>query len=157
MTEVLRAGGRIYWLGNGGSAAQAQHAAAELVGRFERERRPFASASLTVDTSILTALANDYGYEGVFARQVRALARPGDLVIGLTTSGRSANVVRALAAARELGAGTAALTGRDSSALEGCCDLLVAVGLERTAHVQEAHQVVLHALCGLVEAALAAE
>ena len=156
IVEALRAGGRVYWCGNGGSAAQAQHASAELVGRFERERLPYASASLTVDTSILTAVANDYGYEGVFARQVRALARPGDVVIGISTSGRSANVLRALETARELGVATAALVGRDASAVAGC-DHVVAVGLERTAHVQEAHQIVLHALCGLVESELAAQ
>lgn len=155
MAETLRSGGRIFWFGNGGSAAQAQHAAAELVGRFERERPGFAAASLTVDTSILTAIANDYGYENVFARQVNALVRHGDLVVGISTSGRSVNVARGLAAARERGAGTAALTGADPGALAHCSDVVVAVGLERTALVQEAHQVALHALCSLVEAALA--
>jgi D-sedoheptulose 7-phosphate isomerase len=155
MVAVLRGGGKVVWLGNGGSAAQAQHGAAELVGRFERERAALAALSLTVDTSILTAVGNDYGYAEVFARQVRALVRRGDLVVALSTSGRSPNVLQGLAAAREVGAITAGLTGATPGPMAPLCDHLVAVDAARVPHVQEAHMVVVHLLCGLVEGAMA--
>jgi len=151
---TLEDGGTVFWLGNGGSAAQAQHAACELMGRFAAEREPFRSLSLLGDPSTLTGIANDYGYEEVFARQVRALARPGDIVIGLSTSGESENVLRALATAREIGARTACLTGGHTSAAEVHCDHVLTAGLSTTARVQEVHLRLIHGIVDWVEQAL---
>lgn len=153
---TLRAGGSVFWVGNGGSAAEAQHAAAELMGRFLRDRAPLRSMALTVDTSALTAIGNDYGFDEIFARQLRGLARAGDLLIALTTSGRSANVWRAVDAARALGVRTAVLTGAAGQELAACCDLALLVPSLHTARIQEAHLVILHTLCGIVEAQLGA-
>jgi len=154
ITRALSGGGKVLLFGNGGSAADAQHIAAELVGRFRRDRQPLAAVALTTDSSILTALANDYGYEQVFARQVRALGRPGDIAIGISTSGNSPNVLEAIAAARELGLVTAALTGRDGGQLGTAVRFHLNVPHELTERVQEVHIMIGHILCQLVEESL---
>jgi D-sedoheptulose 7-phosphate isomerase len=154
IARALAGGGKVLLFGNGGSAADAQHIAAELVGRFRRDRRPLAAVALTTDSSILTALANDYGYEQVFARQVRALGRPGDIAIGISTSGNSPNVIEAIAAARELGLVTAALTGRDGGRLGPAVQFHLNVPHELTERVQEVHIMVGHIVCQLVEESL---
>jgi len=151
MVKALRGGGRILACGNGGSAADAQHFAAELVGRFERERAAMAAIALTTDTSILTALANDYDFTMVFARQVEALGRPGDIVLGISTSGGSANVLAAFEAARAGGLTTVALTGRDGGVVGKAADIHVNVPAASTARVQEVHRTLLHAVCALIE------
>ncbi len=151
MVAALRGGGKILVCGNGGSAADAQHFAAELVGRFERERRAIAAVALTTDTSILTAIANDEGYARVFARQVEALGRAGDVLLGISTSGASANVVEAQAAAKAAGLTTVALTGRDGGVLGAAADIHINVPSPSTARVQEVHRTLLHAMCELVE------
>ena len=142
--------------GNGGSAADAQHLAAELVGRFERERRALAALALTTDTSILTSIGNDYAFERVFVRQIEALGRPGDVALGISTSGGSQNVVLALAQAKRQGLTTVALTGRDGGAVGAGADLHLNVPHRSTARVQEVHRTVIHAVCSLVERALTA-
>ena len=151
VVAALRAGQRVYWCGNGGSAAEAQHMAAELSGRFLRERPALASEALTVNTSAITAIGNDYGYEAVFSRQVEAFAQPGDVVIGLTTSGNSPNVVRALEAARRKGATAVAFTGNGGGAVAPVADLVLLGPDGYAAIVQEVHQVMGHILCDLVE------
>ena len=151
MVASLRAGGKILACGNGGSASDAQHFAAELVGRFERERPAMASIALTTDTSILTAIANDYAYEQVFARQVEAIGRAGDVLVGVSTSGGSRNVLEAFAAARRLGVTTVALTGRDGGAVGSSADIHINVPSSSTARAQEVHRTLLHAICELVE------
>jgi D-sedoheptulose 7-phosphate isomerase len=150
MSACLRAGGKILACGNGGSAADAQHFAAELVNRFERERPPLAAVSLAADSSNLTSIANDYGYEQVFEKQVRALGRRGDVLLAISTSGNSESVVRAIGAARELGLVTVALTGRGGGRMGpalGAGDVLLCVPHERTMRIQEVHLLVLHCLC----------
>lgn len=147
----LAAGGKILFFGNGGSAADAQHLAAELVVRYRIDRRSLPAIALTTDSSILTACANDFSYDDVFARQVEALMRPEDVAIGISTSGNSPNVVKALEAARRLGGTAAGLTGRDGGALRGLCDPLVVVPSAVTARIQEMHIVIGHALCDLLE------
>jgi phosphoheptose isomerase len=151
MVASLKGGGRILACGNGGSAADAQHFAAELVGRFEHERAALAAIALTTDTSILTALANDYDFSRVFARQVEALGRPGDVVLGISTSGGSANVLAAFAAAKAGGVTTVALTGRDGGAVGAAADIHINVTAASTARVQEVHRTLLHAICALIE------
>jgi len=151
MSAVLRGGGKILWCGNGGSAADAQHLAAELVGRFRRERRALASLALTTDSSILTAVGNDYGYEEVFARQVEALGREGDLLVGISTSGNSRNVVGALRMARSLGLVTVAFTGVGGGQIAYLTDHLLAVASHDTARIQEAHILAGHMLCDWLE------
>jgi D-sedoheptulose 7-phosphate isomerase len=153
--RCLEDGGCVFWLGNGGSAADCQHLAAELVGRFERERRGYASIALTTDSSILTSVSNDYGFERVFVRQIEALCRPRDLVIGISTSGNSANVLNALEAARSQGASTVGLGGRDGGRLKEVTDLCVIVPVDNTARIQEAHILIGHILCDLVESRFA--
>ncbi len=148
---VLAAGGKALVFGNGGSAADAQHFAAELVGRFEAERPGLPVVALTTDTSILTAVSNDYEYARVFARQVEALGRSGDVAMGISTSGQSANVEQGLAAARAKGLRTVALTGRDGGPIGAGADVHVNVPDDSAARVQEVHIVVLHALCALIE------
>ncbi|MFL6035916.1 MAG: SIS domain-containing protein [Gaiellaceae bacterium] len=146
-------GGRLFTFGNGGSAADAQHVAAELVGRYLRERRPLAATALSVDPSVVTCIANDYSFDAVFARQVRALARPGDLVVGFTTSGRSENVVRGLVAAREAGAATVVFTGgADDTAVAAHADLVLAVPSTRVARIQEMHLLLVHLVVEQVDA-----
>ncbi|MBF0155461.1 MAG: D-sedoheptulose 7-phosphate isomerase [Magnetococcales bacterium] len=154
MTRAIRNGGKILWMGNGGSAADSQHLAAEFVGRFSRERRALASIALTTDTSILTAVGNDYGYEAIFARQVEALARPGDVVVGISTSGNSPNVLVALAAARQLGVFTLGFSGRDGGRLREAVDLCLTVPVKITARIQEGHILMGHLLCDWVEASI---
>lgn len=151
MLAALRGGGKVLACGNGGSAADAQHFAAELVGRFERERRAIAAIALTTDTSIVTSIGNDYGFARVFARQVEALGRPGDVLLGITTSGGSPNVVEAIAAAKAGGLTTVALTGRDGGAAGAAADIHINVRSTSTARVQEVHRTLLHAVCELVE------
>jgi len=151
MTSCLRAGGTVFWFGNGGSASQAQHLAAELVGRYERDRVGFASIALTTDTSVLTAVSNDYSFDEVFARQVQALSHAGDVAIGLSTSGNSPNVVRGIEAAHARHVRTVALTGGDGGKLATIADESVVVPSSRTSRIQEAHLLIGHLLCGQVE------
>lgn len=152
LDAVLRAGGKVLVFGNGGSAADAQHFAAELVGRYVAERGALAGIALTTDTSALTAIGNDYGFDEVFARQVEALAARGDLAVGISTSGSSENVVRGLDAARGKGAATVALTGRTGGRLAERADVLLAVPSAVTARIQEAHALILHAVCEILDA-----
>lgn len=147
LSNSLRSGGKIILLGNGGSAADAQHIAAELMVRYKRERAPYAALALTTDTSILTAHSNDYHFETVFERQIMALARPEDLVIGLTTSGRSANVNKALHAANEIGATTVVLTGGSGGEAIQIAQHAIVVDSEETARIQEVHIFMGHWLC----------
>jgi D-sedoheptulose 7-phosphate isomerase len=154
MVEVLVAGGKVLWCGNGGSAADAQHLAAEFVGRFQRERRGLASIALTTDSSVLTSIANDYGFNAIFRRQVEALGRPGDALVGISTSGNSANVCAALEEARALGLYTVALTGGSGGRMAEFADALLCVPSKVTARVQEAHIFCGHVLCDLVETAM---
>jgi D-sedoheptulose 7-phosphate isomerase len=149
--ECIERGGRVFWMGNGGSAADCQHLAAELVGRFERERSGLASIALTTDSSILTSVANDYGFESVFARQVEALCRDGDVLVGLSTSGNSANVLRAMERAAGRGIYRVGLTGAGGGRLAETCELCLTVPSRVTARIQEAHIVIGHILCDLVE------
>ena len=152
MAERLRRGARILVCGNGGSAADAQHLAAELSGRYVKERRPLAGIALTTDTSALTAIGNDYGFDQVFSRQVQALGRPGDLLIGISTSGNSPNVIRAVASARELGIRTLGLLGRDGGELASLMDEALVVPSTVTARIQEIHQMVYHFWCEALDA-----
>ena len=151
MVEALAGGNKILWCGNGGSAADCQHLAAEIVGRFRRERRGLPSVAMTTDTSILTAVANDYGYEAVFSRQVEALGNPGDVLVGMSTSGNSKNVVKAIEVARELGLTTIAFTGAGGGKLAELADYLFAVPSKDTARIQEAHILAGHMLCDWIE------
>lgn len=152
-----RAGGKLLAMGNGGSAADAQHFVAEMVGRYRRERRALPAIALTVDPSIVTAVANDYGYDEVFARQVRAHARPGDVVFGISTSGNSGNVCRALETARAAGAVTIALGGGSGGRMRELADLSIIAPTGDTPRIQECHITVIHVLCDLVEEELAAD
>jgi D-sedoheptulose 7-phosphate isomerase len=154
VAEALQRGGAVYFLGNGGSAADAQHLAGELVGRFAEERRAFRALALTTDTSVLTAVGNDYGFDEIFARQVEALVDEGDCVVGLSTSGESANVVKALEIARALGARTVALTGEAGGAAARAADVPIKVRATTSWRIQEAHIAAGHVICRLVEAAL---
>jgi D-sedoheptulose 7-phosphate isomerase len=149
--ETLRAGGTILLAGNGGSAADAQHIAAELVGRFAYDRPALSAIALTTDTSALTAIANDHGFERIFARQVEALGRRGDLLIAISTSGRSPNVVAALQAARARGIVTVGLTGQHPGPMAPWCDHVLAMPSPETPRVQEAHILVGHIMCRLIE------
>lgn len=149
--QTLQAGNKILLCGNGGSAADAQHIAAELVGRYEKHRRAFPAIALNTDTSALTAISNDYGYEGVFARQVEALAVAGDLLIAISTSGKSPNVIKAADKAREVGCRVIGLTGCSGEPLTAHCDLAVVVPAERTSRVQEAHITIGHLWCEMVD------
>jgi phosphoheptose isomerase len=148
---AFETGGRLLVCGNGGSAADAQHLAAELVGRFQRERAAMPVLALTTDTSVLTSVANDYGYERVFARQVEALGRPGDVAMGITTSGASPNVLAALDAASARGLRTIALTGRDGGTVGRMADVHINVPSDSAARAQEVHRTIIHALCELLE------
>ncbi len=150
--DCLERDGKVVWLGNGGSAADAQHMAAELVVRYVNNRRPLASIALTTDTSILTAHPNDFDFDSVFERQVQALVRPEDVVVGLSTSGNSTNVVRALQAASDIGATTVALTGRAPNRAASIVDIVLAVPSDETARVQEAHTFLSHVLCEALDA-----
>ncbi len=149
--RVLGHGGQIYVCGNGGSAAKCCESAAELAGRFERERRGFPAIALTTDTSALTSIGNDYGYEHIFRRQLEALARPGELLVAISTSGNSANMVRTVEYAREHNIQTVGLLGRDGGELASLVDLPLTVPVKSTARIQEVHILILHMLCEAVE------
>lgn len=151
ITKTLKNGRTVYICGNGGSAADAQHIAGELVGRFTRERKALAAVALSADTSILTSVANDYGYEKVFARQVEALVRKGDILWAFSTSGTSANIIAAAKLAKERGASLLAFTGRGDTKLERLADICICAGSESTARSQEIHQLAYHIICDLVE------
>jgi len=154
IADALAADGKVWLFGNGGSAADAQHIAAELVGHFKLERGGFAAEALTVNASVLTAVANDFGFDAVFARQLSALARAGDVAIGISTSGSSANVVSGLRAARAAGARAIALTGQDAGQVGEAADETIAVPAGEVARVQECHIVIGHVICELVESLL---
>lgn len=151
---ALHAGHKLLLFGNGGSAADAQHIAAEFVGRFEKERRAWPAIALTTDTSILTALGNDYGADVIFARQIEALGQPGDVVLAFSTSGNSPNVLEGVRAARAKGLRVIGFTGEDGGKLAPLCDLALRVPSRRTARIQEGHMVICHALCEVTETAL---
>jgi D-sedoheptulose 7-phosphate isomerase len=151
MRHGLGAGRKLLAFGNGGSAADAQHLVAELVGRFETERPGLAAVALTSDSSVLTSVANDYGYAEVFSRQVQALGQAGDVAFGISTSGRSANVEAGLAAAKRCGLVTIALTGRDGGRMGADSDIHINVAESSTARVQEVHRTILHAMCALID------
>lgn len=152
--QTVEGGGTLFFLGNGGSAADAQHLAAEYIVRFARERRPIAAIALTTDTSVLTAGGNDYGYDSVFERQVQALARAGDLLIMHSTSGESDNLLRAAAVARARGIATAALLAKGGGRLAEAVDLALVVPTDSTARAQEIHLTIGHVVCDLVERAI---
>lgn len=149
--QTFENGGKVLICGNGGSAADSQHLAAEFVGRYETERRALAAIALTTDTSALTALANDYNFERVYSRQVEALARPEDLLIAISTSGNSPNVVAAILAARQIGCRTLGMTGAKGKKLASLCDECVLIPAERTARIQEAHITVAHIWCEIID------
>jgi D-sedoheptulose 7-phosphate isomerase len=151
----LRAGGKLLFFGNGGSAADAQHLAAEFIGRFVRERAGLPAIALTTDSSILTAVGNDYGFDQIFARQVQALGRPGDVAIAISTSGNSPNIIEAVKAARKGCLKTIGLSGKDGGLLAKEADLVITVASTTTARIQECHIAVGHLLCELTEEALA--
>lgn len=148
---ALQNGHTIFFCGNGGSAADSQHLAAEIVGRFLKERRGMPAVALTTDTSILTAVSNDYGYEQIFARQVEALVRSGDVLVGLSTSGNSGNVVAALEMAKTMGAVTVGMTGGTGGKLIEICDACITVPSSITARIQEAHILVGHMICEMID------
>jgi D-sedoheptulose 7-phosphate isomerase len=152
VADALRAGGKLLLCGNGGSAADAQHWAGELVSRFHYDRPGLAAIALTTDSSILTAIGNDYGYERLFARQVEALGRPGDVLFALSTSGRSPNILAALRAARAGGLATVGFTGQGGAEMSPLCDLLLRVPSGATPRIQEGHEALGHAICAIVEA-----
>jgi phosphoheptose isomerase len=154
IVDAIQGGGKLVIFGNGGSAADAQHVAADLVGRYLRERPALAAIALTTDASVMTSVANDYAFERVFARQIEALGRPGDVALGISTSGASANVVAALEAARSLGLRTIAMTGRDGGAVGRAAAIHVNVPSPSTPRVQEVHRTLLHVMCELVESAV---
>ena len=153
LIEALARGGTIFFVGNGGSAADCQHLAAELVGRFEKRVNRLSALALTTDTSILTALSNDFHFEEVFSRQVQALVRPGDALVALSTSGNSASILAAVRQARLQGASTVGLTGRDGGELLSLCDCCLVVPSQRTCRIQECHITLGHILCELLEQA----
>ena len=151
-SSTIKAGHKIMLCGNGGSAADSQHIAAELIGRFEKERRSMAAIALTTDTSALTAIGNDYGYDQVFARQVEGLGQSGDLLIGISTSGNSKNVVKAMEVAQSKGIRTVALVGdKPEGAMQAIADHVLAAPSTNTARIQECHILIMHTLCQLVE------
>lgn len=154
LVDALRNGKKILLMGNGGSAADAQHFAAEMVGRFLMERKALPAIALTTDTSILTAVGNDYGFDEIFKRQVEALAEPGDVVFGISTSGKSVNVKRAIEAGKNIGAKTLGLLGCDGGDIASVVDLHLTVPSSETPRIQEAHLVIIHIICDLVEKGL---
>lgn len=156
MATCLRQGGKLMFCGNGGSAADSQHLAAEFTGRFRNDRAPLAALALSTDSSALTCIGNDYGFDHVFERQVRALGLPADMLVAISTSGRSANVLLAARAAKNKGLTVVGLLGRDGGELASLCDLSVVVPAQDTARIQEAHIFIGHLWCEMVEAALAA-
>jgi D-sedoheptulose 7-phosphate isomerase len=155
MQLCLAQGGKILWMGNGGSAADSQHLAAEIVVRYQTERRGLPSIALTTDTSILTAAGNDFGFDFVYSRQIEALCSARDMVVGISTSGNSPNILRGIEAAREVGAYTVGMTGNQGGKLNDLCDLTIAVPSPTTARIQEAHILIGHILCELLDQAYA--
>jgi D-sedoheptulose 7-phosphate isomerase len=155
ISRSLDDGGKLLAFGNGGSASDAQHLVTELVGRFEKERRSLPGVALTADSSVVTSIANDYGYEAIFVRQIEGLGRPGDVAFGISTSGRSPNVLAALVAARKAGLVTIALTGRDGGPIGAAAEIHINVADDSTPRVQEVQRTILHAICSLVEGRLA--
>jgi D-sedoheptulose 7-phosphate isomerase len=151
IADALGSGSKLLVMGNGGSAADSQHFVAEIVGRFKMERRALPAVALSTDTSILTAVGNDYGFDAVFSRQVEALASPGDVVVGLSTSGNSPNVFKALIAARERGCRTVGLLGKDGGSIKEVCDLALVVPTMDTPRIQEGHITIIHIVCDLME------
>jgi len=151
LCRAFRGGHRLFLFGNGGSAADAQHLAAEFVNRFERERPPLPAIALSVDTSVITSIGNDYQFEDIFVKQLQALAQPGDVVLGISTSGRSPNVIKALKWARQHGVHSLGWAGAARAEMDVYCDLVLRVPSQVTARVQECHITAGHALCGLVE------
>ncbi|MBQ8104165.1 MAG: D-sedoheptulose 7-phosphate isomerase [Afipia sp.] len=154
VADALKAGNKLLLIGNGGSAADAQHIAAEIVGRYKQERPGWAAIALTTDTSALTAIANDYGFEQVFARQVQGLARRGDVLFALTTSGRSPNIIAALKVARDLGVTTIGFTGTKGESMRASCDHLFVSPTDDTPVIQQIHMMAMHAICDEVEQVL---
>jgi D-sedoheptulose 7-phosphate isomerase len=154
IAQSMRGGGKLLIAGNGGSAADAQHLAAEFLSRYLIDRRPLPALALTTDTSVLTAVGNDYGFDHVFERQVRGLGRPGDVFLGISTSGRSPNVLRALEAARDVGLVTIGFSGAADTGMRTLCRHFLAVAAQETAIVQQIHMVAGHAICALVERAM---
>lgn len=154
VADALRAGNKLLLIGNGGSAADAQHIAAEIVGRYKQERPGWAAIALTTDTSALTAIANDYGFEQIFARQVQGLARRGDVLFALTTSGRSPNILAALKTARDMRVTTVGFTGTKGESMRAFCDHLFVAPTDDTPVVQQVHMMAMHAICDDVEQAL---
>jgi D-sedoheptulose 7-phosphate isomerase len=154
VARSFAAGGQLLACGNGGSAADAQHIAAEFVGRYLKERTPYPAIALSTNTSAVTAIGNDYGFEEVFARQVRAHGRLGDVLLAITTSGDSPNVLAAIDAARSIGMSVIGLSGHDGGAMAGRCDVCLTIPAESTPRIQEAHILIAHVFCGLVEDAL---
>ena len=154
MVSVLQQGGTIYWCGNGGSAADCQHLAAELVGRFKGERRALRSTALSTDTSVLTCVANDYSFDAIFSRQIEAHGRPGDLLVAISTSGNSTNVLRALQTANSLKLHTVGLLGNDGGKAKALVNQAIVIPSATTARIQEAHILIGHCLCDLIEAGL---
>ena len=150
-TECLKNGGKILLFGNGGSAADAQHIAAELTGRYKTERKGLPAIALTTDTSALTAIGNDFGYDKVFERQVEALANKGDLLVGISTSGNSANVIKALSLGKELGCKTIGLSGRGGGEMNEVCDLNIVVPSDNTPRIQEMHIMIGHIICQSID------
>jgi len=151
IVHSLRSGGKVLVFGNGGSAADSQHIVAELVGRFKKERKPLSAIALTTNTSSLTALANDYGYDATFSRQVEALGRQGDVAMGISTSGNSKNVIAAIKTAKVIGMKTVCLLGGDGGKLKRECDVQILVGSKDTPRIQECHLTICHIICELVE------
>ena len=156
VTDALKAGNKLLLIGNGGSAADAQHIAAEIVGRYKQERPGWAAIALTTDTSALTAMANDYGFEQIFTRQVQGLAKRGDVLFALSTSGRSPNILAALKVARDLGVTTIGFTGTKGENLRASCDHLFIAPTDDTPVIQQVHMMAMHAICDEVEQALIA-
>jgi D-sedoheptulose 7-phosphate isomerase len=151
LISCLESGGTVFWCGNGGSASDSQHLAAELIGRFKLDRSPLRSIALTTDTSILTATGNDFGFDHVFSRQIQALGRKGDLLIGISTSGKSVNVINAFREASKLGLSTVAMTGMTPNEMWKLSDLYLAVPCAETSHIQEMHILMGQLICGLAE------
>lgn len=148
---TLERGNKVIFCGNGGSAADSQHLAAELMGRFLKDRNPLPAIALTVDTSALTAIGNDYGFDNVFSRQLRGIGQKGDLLVGISTSGNSANVVNAFHAAKDMGIRTVAMTGMNDNAMAKLADLTIFVPSSETNHIQECHITIGHLVCKIVE------
>ena len=154
---TMRNGGKLIVFGNGGSAADAQHLSAELVGRYRQDRKAFPAIALTTDSSALTSISNDYGFDAIFSRQLEAIGKPGDVVVAISTSGNSPNVLNAIAAAKKLGISSIGLTGKSGGKLRNSVEVCLSVPSDSTPRIQEAHGLVIHILSGLIESALTGE